>query len=96
VSEMWSAIELIGTRPATVEAVESDGNVISQGTIEVLGPEGHAEIHAVRISEPSEGIEPACSQVSRRLTPTGLRWEYPHREHLMRCAECLRLYPLPD
>jgi hypothetical protein len=85
---------MVGVRPVRVEAVSTVGEIRDEGTIEVLAKDGHVLVHAVTNMPVGQLAEADCHKANRRLTPTGWRWEDPHPEHLIRCADCLSIHPL--
>ncbi|CAB4864699.1 unannotated protein [freshwater metagenome] len=78
--ELMSAMELVNTRPSTVE-YEGDAVVLEVGD---------PMVHAVR----GESMVAECGDAARRLLPTGWRWPAEHPIHLARCPKCLVLHPL--
>jgi hypothetical protein len=76
-----SAMELVNTRPSTVEY---NGEA---ATLDV----GEPLVHAVS----GESMVAECGGAARRLLPTGWRWAAEHPNHLTRCPKCLVLHPVP-
>jgi hypothetical protein len=91
--EVLSAMEMVGVRPLNIQllAPEREGE---ETAIEVSADDGHVLVHAVTDMEVGQWAEAACHRAERRLTPTGWLWDYPHPDHLIRCANCLALFPL--
>ncbi len=81
-------MEVIGVEPFETQVNGKELN------IEVLAEGGLVQVHAVTAMEVGVPPEAACGGAARRLAPTFWLWREPHPDHLIRCPDCLKLYPL--
>ena len=94
-SEVQSAMELVGVQPTKVQYPGPDRET-AEGTVEFLAEDGYVLVHAVTDMQVGQLPEASCHKANRRLTPTFWDWDRPHPEHLIRCPDCLALYPLAE
>jgi hypothetical protein len=93
--EVQSAMEMVGVVPKKIEFPGADGT-LSEGTIHVLAEGGYVLVHAVTDMQVGQSPEASCRKANRRLAPTFWDWDRPHPEHLIRCPDCLAIYPLDE
>jgi hypothetical protein len=83
-SEIWTAWELVDPQPRTREL---------QGRTHTYHV-GNALLHAVLMADPGKPFWPLCGPRKVALTPNWTRWEDEQEGSVIRCPECLALYPL--